>query len=401
MSALCFVSCSGVLATQMTELDKTHSAEPEAAGAGHLSLGKKILFACVPLLLLYAASETVLSAMDFAPFTPSPENVPIGKRAVQSPWGDVRQVTDQIFIGAHASFEMPFYFRAFVPPPRPKPAGLKRIVFLGDSFFFGSGISDHETLPFQLSGYFGYLKPEQPVEMINLGVNGGGARTYFALREVADRYDPDLVVVGFTTANDFTLGNNQPAEILAAEHDTSLAPPVTEDIPVNGEFVDKELRGFIGALQAGRDVILPRSRTLSAMFRPIRKLELGKRWDAYMERTYSKNNEAVFAYLDSLSNHYTERGVPHVLLIYPFLFSTRNIGINDVDGYRYAEYHDSVRAFAGKTNFHVIDVIDYFRRDGVSSFDGYQVDGDGHPNGAFNALLARHLSADLLEWSFP
>ncbi len=74
-----------------------------------------------------------------------------------------------------------------------KKQGIKRIVFLGDSFIFGEGVHDKDTLAEQLGNKLpGY-------EMINLGVGGYNTwQEWVILRDVASRLEPDIVVVGYT-----------------------------------------------------------------------------------------------------------------------------------------------------------------------------------------------------------
>jgi hypothetical protein len=73
-----------------------------------------------------------------------------------------------------------------------KPAEVRRLVLLGDSFTFGEGVSDSETYAHQLSLFLPRL------EVLNLGVHGyGNDQMLLALREGGLRYHPDLVVLGF------------------------------------------------------------------------------------------------------------------------------------------------------------------------------------------------------------
>ena len=79
-----------------------------------------------------------------------------------SPWGDVRLVREGFLAGALTLFESD-HFRAFLPPLE-KKLGVARIVFIGDSFVFGSCVEEYQTLPWLLSAYFRYYKPDLNVE---------------------------------------------------------------------------------------------------------------------------------------------------------------------------------------------------------------------------------------------
>jgi hypothetical protein len=73
-----------------------------------------------------------------------------------------------------------------------KPAGVQRVVVLGDSFTFGEDVSDGETYSQQLEG----LLPG--VEVLNLGVHGyGHDQMLLYLREEGLKYRPDVVLLGF------------------------------------------------------------------------------------------------------------------------------------------------------------------------------------------------------------
>ena len=81
---------------------------------------------------------------------------------------------------------------------REKPAGVRRIAVLGDSFVWGIGASDAELFTTQL---------EQRIpnsQVLNFGVAGYGTVQYQLLTEQVLSLDPDAVVVGFCLGSDFT-----------------------------------------------------------------------------------------------------------------------------------------------------------------------------------------------------
>jgi hypothetical protein len=87
----------------------------------------------------------------------------------------------------------------------PKPAGVYRIVILGDSY------SEAKQVPID-STYWSFLpgslarcgfQPEKRVEVLNFSAAGyGTAQELLLLRLVAARYRPDLVLLQFTGSND-------------------------------------------------------------------------------------------------------------------------------------------------------------------------------------------------------
>jgi hypothetical protein len=80
--------------------------------------------------------------------------------------------------------------------PYENPAGVRRVVVLGDSFTFGEDVSDDETFCQRLE----QLLPG--TEVLNLGVHGyGHDQMLLYLREEGVKYRPDLVLLGFVHAD--------------------------------------------------------------------------------------------------------------------------------------------------------------------------------------------------------
>lgn len=79
----------------------------------------------------------------------------------------------------------------------PKPKGIHRMVFLGDSVVYGYGLELDYTIPKQLEKRF--QKNKDPVEVLNLGVSGyetSQAVEFF--KELGFALQPDTVLVGYT-----------------------------------------------------------------------------------------------------------------------------------------------------------------------------------------------------------
>jgi hypothetical protein len=92
-----------------------------------------------------------------------------------------------------------------------KPPGAFRLLILGDSVTFGHGAQFETTYPYLLEQRLRQWRPDVTWEVWNLGVPGYNTRqelTY--LQDVGQRFQPDLVVVGFY-ANDFYGNDEQPA----------------------------------------------------------------------------------------------------------------------------------------------------------------------------------------------
>jgi len=87
-----------------------------------------------------------------------------------------------------------------------KPPGGFRILVLGDSVTFGHGATYETTYPYLLEQRLRVWRPEVDWQIWNLGVPGYNTADELAyLHEVGERFDPDLVIVGFFS-NDLAPG---------------------------------------------------------------------------------------------------------------------------------------------------------------------------------------------------
>lgn len=81
---------------------------------------------------------------------------------------------------------------------RPKPAGVTRVVVVGDSIAFGYGVQEPETFPRVLETLLAGRVPQARVEVVNLGVGGYNAwNEAELLTDIGLGYEPDLVLVQF------------------------------------------------------------------------------------------------------------------------------------------------------------------------------------------------------------
>ncbi|MBI5103359.1 MAG: SGNH/GDSL hydrolase family protein [Nitrospirae bacterium] len=79
-----------------------------------------------------------------------------------------------------------------------KPAGARRILLVGDSYFWGYGVQDEEVISAVLQKA---LPP--PVEVLNGGTTGYGTdQMLLWLKNEGLKFSPDIVVFGFSAAND-------------------------------------------------------------------------------------------------------------------------------------------------------------------------------------------------------
>ena len=83
-----------------------------------------------------------------------------------------------------------------------KPAGVRRIMVLGDSFTEAAQVAEHESTVSRLEAALNARGPER-YEVLNAGVGGWGTGQQLVyLREEGHRYQPDLVLVMLYLGND-------------------------------------------------------------------------------------------------------------------------------------------------------------------------------------------------------
>ena len=97
--------------------------------------------------------------------------------------------------------------------PYEKPAGMKRIVVLGDSFGMGYEVDLKDTFTQQMVGYLKQIGIT--AEVVNLSVSGhGNAEELIMLQEEGFKYDPDMVLLQWHSTD---LDDNVRSNLFALE----------------------------------------------------------------------------------------------------------------------------------------------------------------------------------------
>lgn len=89
--------------------------------------------------------------------------------------------------------------------PAEKPSGTKRVLFIGDSFTMGWGVSEDKAYPRLAENLARQMAPNSHIEMINAGFTGAGPSGYYLfLKYFGLQLKPDAVVVGMYIGNDIS-----------------------------------------------------------------------------------------------------------------------------------------------------------------------------------------------------
>lgn len=117
-------------------------------------------------------------------------------------------------------------FRSHREYSRIIPPGTKRIVAIGDSFTFGTGVSDNETYPAKLEALLNRSGNQLTVEVLNSGIHGTGTGNQVLWYDRWVRqFDPDLVILALF-ANDLNDVAKDTRFVLGAD---GLATPMSQE----------------------------------------------------------------------------------------------------------------------------------------------------------------------------
>jgi hypothetical protein len=95
-----------------------------------------------------------------------------------------------------------------------KRPGTLRVALVGDSFVFGLGVEEHETLKANLDRAFAARGLGKAIEVLNLGVAGNNLGSHAGLCRVAlQELDADVVVLGLTLGDDLVPWDQQTEQL--------------------------------------------------------------------------------------------------------------------------------------------------------------------------------------------
>ena len=301
---------------------------------------------------------------------------------------------------------------------QPKPAGVIRILCLGDSLTFGAGVRDEDTYPAQLETLLNQGNPPHRPEVLNMGVFGYGTRQEIdVLQTKGVHYQPDLVILGFyandpedtrryyrfhqTLANDVTpplfppqAGGGRSSDPVPMAKTPAPTPTVAEP-PARQSW----LRQFVGTHLAGKRLLPPSVMYLLQNSRVayycgwlINRLVIRESMEAdLLQGKDLPEIRAAWQQVDECFKEAAALGREYhfklVILIFPHPQQL-------AQDYPAAEYQSKVQELAAKYDIPSVDLLPAFKG-AYTTFESLFIPYDGHPNETAYQITAAAMHAFL------
>lgn len=239
-----------------------------------------------------------------------------------------------------------------------KAAGTFRIAVLGDSFAFGYGVKDEDTLPARLE--LALNQGATSIQVLNFGVTGSNTSHQIALLErYALQFQPDVVIV-LLYLNDADVPDNFFQ---------------LDAFGTQKRLMQLRRRSHLTNFVVGT---LERTTQSAAMIRQYQ--------EAFLDTSgaYAAIKQALIQGKQLADTH----DFDFVVAVYPILFRLSS-------DYPFHGVHDTIKAFCDSQSIYFVDLFTAFR--GQEDRRLWVHDVDHHPNELAHQLAARELSQRLLE----
>jgi lysophospholipase L1-like esterase len=241
--------------------------------------------------------------------------------------------------------------------PQEKPAGVKRIVSIGDSGAFGLGVSERDTFLRRLEALYSDSGHSE-VQVINLAVSGYNSEQELEmLRTRGFAFEPDLVVLGYD--------HNDPAPLLGHPR-----PPMPENYganPLHSELIRYVMR----KMYTGP------------------KLRINRRVDGYIATGSDWDRHMVA--LSEMCRLCREKGIPAIVVVYDMWVRPGNFKASR----HYRSLHAPLITLWEQGGFDVLECYGFLQtrmyQEGWTDIKPLWVSvepRDGHPNAEGHRLIA-------------
>ncbi len=333
---------------------------------------KTVLYSALPVTILFFACELITRLLGLGVTYESdrtiwPEESEYVKTYLVSPDGRKSLYRDgAIVLGTNVRLNE-LGFRDWLYK-KENPTGSIRIAAIGDSFTFGYGLPREDTWTERLSVSLKESQNgDQSIQVMNFGLPGGNTTDELqVLIEHAWKFNPDIVILGYTLRNDART-RSQGMEIVRRnrEQSQSTTSSLVRTVYENSHFVH-----YVG-------------------FRAMRWRRRQLLIDA-IERQYEPTAPGFLESMESLRKFIgrcLERRIDLVVTIFPALH--RDTKLNDFTNYDFSHIHrrirDEVEAFDGVTFIDLVSELDDLNGEVL------WLPGDGHPNSLYAKRIAEIL----------
>lgn len=334
------------------------SAADRPLDSSQLSTGKKIAFTIIlivfSLAVLTVAGELVLRWMEPPALTDSGSIV----RRTGDPVKQYELLPNSTGVIASAPVSVNSLGCRDREYERVKPAGVVRIVGIGDSLTFGQGVTEPDTYLARLEADL--TARHLPVEVINCGVFGYNVNEEAKrFEEVVETLDPDIVTIGYE------LGDVLPNPPL-----NTSAAAVAKTNNGTGRIVER--RSLVESLKSSRVVTFLAYRYSFL----LKKFNL-RNWDSLYadDSPLWKNLSAKYT---GMAETAKTKNVSLLVAIVPELS-------NLDDRYPFRSVHERVAALCQSLGIQTVDLLPAFKgQDGPSLWVHPQ---DRHPNAQGHQII--------------
>ncbi len=268
--------------------------------------------------------------------------------------------------------------------PRERPSGEFRILYVGDSFVFGTFVDDDETLPARLELEL-ELRCRVRIQVVNAGLGGSTITEQARMIERGMAIDPDLVILQFSENDVRDLKGLDTWDRLRANREAKSSFPLSLVYPWARDMALWNL-----SLRALANVRDSRAHEGSRDDEGQRR-QAEEEWGGARSATAVEEGRHEYRKrLRTLKEGLEGRGIPLVLTVFPSHLSVYDRWESD----QLQWLDDIVEAMGIRT----VRFLPAFVADGRGETELYLLPRDGHPSPEGYQVAARHLAESLISF---
>jgi len=239
-----------------------------------------------------------------------------------------------------------------------KPENTVRIVGLGDSYTFGSGIKNiNDTYLKILEKRLNFIDNGRKYEVLNFGIPGKDTKDELEmLKEKALKYDPDIIMIGYVV-NDF---KNVDSNLRLPKKHLTIIP-----------FIGFWL-GNIFYSYALFEIKMNRAIENLGLKMPTTEITL-KEFESEANKEYNKK---LFKDIAALAK---EKDIKVALVVFPVIYN--------LDNYPFFQINEFIKEVGMENNFYIIDILETYK--GYEESELIVNKYDLHPNELGHKLIAQ------------